>query len=425
MALLFCGASWQMFHVYTDAAHYQCYSLVFWQGSQGLRAVSSPLQCQYLYQMGMSRGMVLPFHIVPFEYPPLTLLLFSLALLAPVTLFQVTFALLMALVVLVIYWLLQRYGPRGAAIAGAFYLVLGAWGTAEGRFDLAPATLTLLCLIAADRRRWRLAYVALAFGVLLKIYPLLLFPPLFLAEQMAEGRISGPVQPLTLRSLPGELWRTLRGIRRWRWQNAGLFLGLVVLVTGLFALLNVQGAVVSQLTFFAQRPVQIESTGSTILWLATLLGHPATVAYTFGSYNVISDLDGAVSGLFSGLFIIGFIVTLLWQWRGKLDITQASVALVLIFIVTGKVFSPQYLMWIIPLLAYNGAFKRLWLVLWTCISVLTTIVYPYYYSAEPIQKLSGTPGFLEFVATRNLLLFLVTLAFLLNWWQMNQRREIA
>src|SRR5260370_41913260 len=111
----------------------------------------------------------------------------------------------MALVAILIYWLLQRYGPRGSGVACAFYLVIGAWATAEGRFDLVPAGLTLLCLIAAERRHWTLAYVALAFGFLLKIYPLLLLPPLFLAEQIATGRMLKPSSTLTLKTLPGEI----------------------------------------------------------------------------------------------------------------------------------------------------------------------------------------------------------------------------
>ncbi|HEX7736092.1 MAG TPA: glycosyltransferase 87 family protein, partial [Ktedonobacteraceae bacterium] len=186
MVLLFCGASWQLFWDNTDAARYQCYTLAFWQGSQGTHLLSAH-QCRFLQQFGVPLNGVAPFHVLPFEYPPLTLSIFSLALAAPPVYYQIAFAIAMALVALLIYWLLLRFGPRGAALACAFYLVLGSWGTAEGRFDLVPAGLTLLCLIAAERRRWTLAYIALAFGFLLKIYPLLLLPALFMAEQIAHG----------------------------------------------------------------------------------------------------------------------------------------------------------------------------------------------------------------------------------------------
>ena len=422
--LLFCGASWQIFWVHTDVARYQCYTLTFWQGSQGTHLLPAN-QCSFLYQFGMAQGNVPAFHILPFEYPPLTLLIFSLALIAPLVYYQIAFAGVMAVVVILIYWLLVRYGPRGAALACVFYLVLGAWGTAEGRFDLVPAGLTLLCVIAAERKRWTLAYVALAFGFLLKIYPLLLLPALFMAEQIAAERFRQASSTLTFKSLPGEIWQTLRGAGRWRWNNALLFFGLIIVISGLFAMLNVQGAVISQLSYFANRPVQVESTGSSLLWLATLFGQPATVVYTFGSINIASDLGNIVALLFEVCFILGYLLTILWQWRGKLDIVQTFIAIVLVFIVTGKVFSPQYLIWLIPLLAYNGAFSRPWLILWSTLSVLTTVIYPYLYMMVTNATLAPyVPGFIESVAIRDTLLVVLMPGFLFNWWQLNQRKAI-
>ena len=423
--LLFCGASWQIFWVHTDAARYQCYALTFWQGSAGTHLLPAN-QCSFLYQFGMARGSVPPFHILPFEYPPLTLTLFSPALVVPLLYYQIAFAFLMALAIILIYWLLQRYGPRGAGLACAFYLIIGAWATAEGRFDLVPAGLTLLCLIAAERGRWTLAYVALALAFLLKIYPLLLLPALFLAEQLAYGRLRRPTVALTLKTLPGELWYTLREAGGWRWKNTLLFCGLILVISGLFALLNFQGAVVSQLSYFADRPVQVESTGSTLLWLATLFGHPATVVYTFGSINIESDLSGLVTLACEILFVLGYALTILWQWRGRLDVVQSFITLLLVFVVTGKVFSPQYLIWLIPLLAYSGAFRLPWLILWGVLSILTTAVYPYLYMlAKNATQAPFIPGFIECVTIRNILLVMLTLAFLFNWRQMNQRQAPA
>lgn len=422
--LLFCGASWQIFWIHTDAARYQCYTLIFWQGSQGSNLLPGA-QCSFLTQFGVPQSGVAPLHILPFEYPPLTLSIFSLAMVVPLAQYQIAFAVEMALVALLIYWLLLRYGPRGAGLACAFYLIIGAWATAEGRFDLVPAGLTLLCVIAAERRRWTLAYVALAFGFLLKIYPLLLLPALFIAEQITHGRFYKPADSLSLKTLPNAAWQTLRGAGQWRWRNLLIFCGLVLVVSSLFALLNFQGAVVSQLRYFANRPVQVESAGSTLLWLAAHFGHPASVAYTFGSINVESDLGNVVALVSEILFALGYLLTILRQWRGKLDLVQTFIALTLVFIITGKVFSPQYLIWLIPLLAYNGSFNRLWLVLWSAISILTTVIYPYLYTHTRDARLAPyLPGFIEMVTLRNILLVLITLAFLFNWWNVNRRRDL-
>jgi hypothetical protein len=420
VTLLFYGVSWQFFLPHSDAARYQCYALTFWQGGFGTHQLPER-QCAFLYQLGMSRSDVPALHIVPFEYPPLTLSLFSPALVAPLPYYQIAFAILMALVAILIYWLLLRYGPSGAGLAYALYLVLGAWSTAEGRFDLVPAGLTLLCLIAAERRRWTLAFIALAFGFLLKIYPLLLLPALFIAEQRATRRFYRSSTSLTLMAFPKEIWCTLRGIGAWHWKNTLIFFCVVVGISIPFALLNFQGTVVSQLSYFANRPVQIEATGSTLLWLATLFGHPASVVYSFGSINVLSDLDNVVALTFEVLFVLGYTLVILWQWRGKLGVVQTFIALLLVFVVTGKVFSPQYLIWLIPLLAYSGAFNLLWLILWSALCLLTTVIYPYLYLQAPnVRLLPSVPGFIVLIALRNLLLLLIALAFIFNWWRLKR-----
>ena len=419
--LMFLGTSWQFFWLHTDAARYQCYALSFWMGGSGVKLLPS-VQCEFLPAATLSMP---PLHALPLEYPPLTLAIFSPVLFAPLAYYQMAFAIFMALTAVFIYWLLLRYAPRGAALAFALYMLVGAWGTAEGRFDLIPAALTLLCVIAAERKHWTYAYIALAFGFLLKIYPLLFLPALFIAEQMDAKRLHTPGSPLTIATFSGELWRTIRGVRHWRWKNTLIFLGIVLGVTGIFALLDFQGAVLSQASYFANRPVQVESTGSSLLFLATLFGDPVQIVYSFGSINIISALGEPVALVFEALFVVGYLYVIFLQWRGRLHITQACIAILLVFIVTGKVFSPQYLMWLIPLLAYSGAFDRFWLIIWGMISLVTTYIYPYLYT----RTLNGLdapyiPGFIEAVAVRNTLLVLLTLAYLFNWFQARKRQML-
>lgn len=418
---MFCGASWQIFWPTTDAARYQCYALTFWLGSAATKLL--PLsQCLFLNISGVQP----PFHMLPLEYPPLTLVPFSLALLAPIPYYQLVFALWMALTSVLIYWLLLRYGPRGAGFTFAFYLLTGAWTMAEGRFDLLPAALTLLCIIAAEHKRWTFAYVALALGVLLKLYPLLLLPALFIAEQRAAYRLYSPPQHMTLKTLPKEIWYTLRDIRRWQWKNTLIFFCIVFGTTSVFATLNFQRAVVSQLSYFIGRPIQIEATSSTVLWLAAQFGFPADVVATYGSLNIVSALNGVVSFVGIVTFVIGYLYVIWMQWSGRTDIVQTSIALLLIFIATGKVFSPQYLIWIMPLLAYSGAFDSFWLLCWGAISILTTYIYTYLYTrtSDPLL-IPFVPGFTQTVSIRNMFFVLVTLAYLFNWLQVRRRKPRA
>jgi hypothetical protein len=97
----------------------------------------------------------------------------------------------------------------------------------------------------------------------------------------------------------------------------------------------------------------------------------------------------------------------------------------LLFVATGKVFSPQYLIWLIPLLAYVGAFDRFWLLCWGAISLLTTFIFAYLYSrvADPLL-IPYIPGFVQTVSTRNALFVLLTLAYLFNWFQARQRKSL-
>ncbi len=419
--LMFYFTSWQFLWLNTDPARYQCYALTYWIGSTGAQLLPAA-QCSFLH---ISTTVQPPLHMLPLEYPPFTLVIFLLPIFAPILYYQLVFALLMALVSIFIYWLLLQYGPRGSALAFVFYVFIGVLALAQERFDLVPAALTLMCLIAAERKHWTYAYIALAFGFLFKIYPILFLPALFIAEQQNKHSIYTPVKLFTLKTLPIELWHTLQSSKHWRWKNILFFFGITLVITGFFAIFNFKGAILSQVSYFATRPLQVESTASTLLWLGTLIGFPVQIVFSFGSVNMVSALGGVISNISEFLFIAGYLYSIYLQWRGKLDIVQTCIALLLIFIATGKVFSPQYLIWVIPLLAYSGAFDRFWLIVWGSISLLTTIIYPYFYTRIlDAVKTPYVPGFIQIVSARNLLFVLLTLAYLFNWFHIRNRRPL-
>jgi hypothetical protein len=124
--------------------------------------------------------------------------------------------------------------------------------------------------------------------------------------------------------------------------------------------------------------------------------------------------------------MLGTVYTLWLQWHKKLDIVQASIALLLVFLATGKTFSPQYLIWLIPLLSYAGAYNRFWIFCWGIISLLTAILYIFFYSQLPTSINAHIiilpTGFLAVVNARNILFVFVTLAYLFNWRQIRLRK---
>ncbi len=401
--LLFYAVSYQFFKPRTDVGKYQCYALVFWQGSHAVR-VLPPEQCLFLNTysptsiiVGMkSRGIPESiihlaesqntpgsFRNLPFEYPLLSIVPFSLGLIAPTAWYQVAFAIWMLLLAVVIYFILYKTRSTGAAIAFAFYLVIGNWGSAAARFDLVPAALILGSVILAARTKWKWAFALLALATIFKFFPVLLVVPFLIAQQKQYS----------------EKWYSWH-----RWNALALYCGICILATIFSLSLNIANTINPFLYFF-NRPIQVESAPATLLWLGKFLGYPISIIQTYGSVNIVSALSRKVSLLSSLCLVVGLLYTLWLQWRDKLDIYTASLLTVLIILFTGKVFSPQYLIWLAPLIAFVGRANWKWLITWGVIGLLTTWVYPFMYNSVPLKYVPLLPTFYPVVFVRDLLIF--------------------
>src|SRR5438552_5858792 len=87
---------------------------------------------------------------------------------------------------------------------------------------------------------------------------------------------------------------------------------------------------------------------------------------------------------------------------------MAALLTFLVVMVTGKVFSRQYLISVIPLVAYAGGTDRRWIAAWVAICALTTVIYPYTYYAPGhtgIIQVPLVPWFYPVVTLRNFILF--------------------
>jgi hypothetical protein len=365
-----------------------------------------------------------PFHAFPQEYPPLSLLPFSFTLFPPSSIhYYWVFALWMGLIVCLSYVWFARTLSRQKAITYAAYLLVGATGTLLMRFDLLPALVTLGALVLAERKHYRWAYALLAIGVLLKLYPGFLVPVL-MAYQWREAMSARPARlgegQRDWRSYLAACWRGVRaGRAAWRgsarqfWQGSrAMFpgLGTFVLVTllgfSMPAVINFIGTI-SEFKYALSRPIQIESAPATLLWLGTFLGFPAGPNQSFNSLNLVGPLDSTIK-LISLLALIGGTLLVCWRVsRGKLSLGQGFVALVAVVLASNKLLSPQYIMWILPLVAYVEGFDLLWLT----ICALTTLIFPFIYQTRhPILMVPANPGFLTTIALRNV--FLVAAAVL-------------
>src|SRR5947199_5737475 len=283
--LLYIGVSWQIFKVYPDAAKYECYAIAFWQGTPALKTFPWQ-QCYFLTHPGTSfistdtivKTMQMhgfpppliqfvagqspdqPLHALPHEYPLPTIIPFTLGLVAPPGWYQVAFAVWMSLVAAVIYVLLLCFRSRKAAIVCALYLVVGGWGTAGGRFDLVPSALVLAAILCGIRKRWNWAFALLALATVLKFYPLVLIIPFLIAQQMESGD---------------------KLLDRHRFAPLGTFVAICAAVTALSLFLSVEGTL-APLSYFENRPFQIESAATSVLWLLSFLGYPLHAEFSYG-----------------------------------------------------------------------------------------------------------------------------------------------
>jgi hypothetical protein len=352
-----------------DITVYHRYALAFWSGPSPLRSL-------------------------PAEYPPLSLAAFTLTLLPPAANYVSVFGLWMLLLFTVGFVAIRSHESPRAAEVCAVYLVLGCIATLLGRYDLVPAATVVVAYWAARQRRFRLAYGLLALGTLLKLYPLLLVPILALEQYRA-------LRADPLRAAPP----------RQVTEGVALFVAAVVGVFALSAVLA-PGAWLGPFTFNAHRPLQVESVPASLLWLTGLAGMPTAADRSFNSYNLVGSASGLI-GVLADLALLAGCLAVYWrQLTGRLSFGRALTLCLLVVICTNRVLSPQYLMWVLPLVAI---LERDYDPVWLAVCALTTLVFPYAYDwtglrGQPMPH-SYPAFFPALIAARNVLLVAATVRF--------------
>ena len=157
------------------------------------------------------------------------------------------------------------------------------------------------------------------------------------------------------------------------------------------------------------RPLQIESLGASLLLVA---GNPK-VELGSGSWNLVGAAPTAI-GIVStivGLGALAGVWVFVWKHRPAIgDPALACAACVAIVLVTAKVASPQFLVWLAPLVAVvRGRAGLAASVLLAGACVLTQLVYPFRYQ----ELLAGDLPPAVLLAARNVLLIAVAAVLIL------------
>jgi Glycosyltransferase family 87 len=273
------------------------------------------------------------------------------------------------------------------AFAGLFPLALGT--VVLTRFDLWPAALVAGALAALVSFRDRLAFGLLGAAVAAKLYGAVLLPV-------------------------AVVWVWRRRGRREALVCLGVFAGVLAVAYVPFLVLGA-GGVVESVSRQLGRPLQLESLGSAVLLaLHSLAGLDVEMRASHGSQNVGGSL-GSVVGVAQTLVQVGVLVAVWIAWaRGPMErerLVRYAAASVLAFVALGKVLSPQFLIWLVPLVPLVcGRRGLLASALLGLALVLTQLWFPFRYW-DWVRTFDG--GVTTLVLARDLILIAALAALLL------------
>jgi uncharacterized membrane protein len=353
------------------------------------------------YGDAIARGQV-PYRDFPLEYPPAALPVFAIPSLlrsksGDISGYRAGFEAEMlicgVLVLAFMLAVLMRLGAGpvrtalGLGLAAAAPLLLGS--VVLSRFDFWPAMLTAGALAALLAGRERLGSGALGLAFAVKLYPAALLP-------------------LAL------VWAWKRRGRREAVVCVTVFAAVALICFVPFLVLAPHG-LWEAITRQTDRPLQIETLSAGVLLVAhQVAGVGITMDSSHGSQNLVGGLPDALAVVQTVLQISAIVAICVWFARGRAEaerLVLASAASVCAFVALGKVLSPQFLIWLIPLVPLVRGRRGLAAgALLALAFVLTQVWFPFHYW-ELALEFRALPSW--FVLARDLVL--VALLAVLVW----------
>ena len=268
----------------------------------------------------------IPYHSFYDEYPPGSVPVFALPVLIWDAHYVLVFKLLMAAcglgMVACSGWIARRLELSPWRLAPLVLAPVLLGPVFLNRYDPVPALLTALALVALLRARERTAGALLGAGTALKLYPAVVLP--VAARRVRSATAAG----------------------------AAFLVAGAVLVLPFF--LIAPGGVGYSLWTQLRRHLQIESLGASLLLAASKLGlhHEGWIKGKPGSID-LGGFAADATALVTSLLSLALVVVAAWAfWRGPDDDRRhvtGWAAVAGAFVAFGKVLSPQYLTWLLPL----------------------------------------------------------------------------
>ena len=343
----------------------------------------------YVHWYGVLSHGAFPPHDTTWQYPPgAGLVLLAPGLLPWLTYFQAFVVLTLAADALVTAALVRAGTRPGRSLLGAALWTGGLPLLLQlplARYDVQVTALAVLSWLTLARSP-RASGAFGALGALVKVWPALVL----------LGTPRG---------------RSTRAA--WAWAAAGGSAVLALLALSFnnpLAFLRQQGG----------RGVQIESLGGTVLNLARHAGWPGRSRYRYGAIELTGPHVAAVATASLALTVAAFGLLVLWRVRARhwSEATpfDAALSAVLLFTVTSRVISPQYMVWLLGLAAVcltsRFTSQRPVALLLLAASALSSVAFPMFYN----QVVDGTwAGCLLMLARNGLLAAAAVLSFVRLW----------
>ena len=275
-------------------------------------------------------------HVLPneetWQYPPGAALLFLIPRLGPLD-FKLTFVILMLAFDLVGFLLVRQLADRESRDTGVWIWLLGmpALGAVPLlRFDIVPTVIGVAALLVIHRRpTWFGALAGL--GATVKVWPAFV-----LFGEWDRGRL--------LRSAAATA-ATVAAVFALAWIAFGD-------QSGFFTNQNDRGL---QIEAVAAAPWQLRE---------VITGEPLPIAQRYGTSEIDSPAGEAVATLLDAVAVLVLLAAAWWWWlrdrairRGREDLADEVLArdfvftVVLLFLVTSRVLSPQFMVWMVGLAA--------------------------------------------------------------------------
>ncbi len=365
----------------------------------------SPGAAEYKIAMEILGGQI-PYHDFAFEYPPLALLilvipgLFFRSLSSYFIAFAVEIFLFDVIAIALIVYISRRLNMSTvrSLVFYTLFMAVVAGPIVIQRYDLVPAVLVLVALVALIKERNNWAWAMLALGVVAKLFPLVV-APLFFIWHIAKRQY-------------GQL---IKGV--------AVFSAVILATVIPWVVIDAQGFWHS-ISYHLERGLHAESSYGSFILLGQLLGftHVQGGFSPYNSYDLTSPLAdslAAASFYIMAALLLALYLLFAFQLKKRQNkitslgmpaaeaeslLLRYSALVIIAFLASSKVFSIQYLIWLCPLLPLLDIRRSsLIFILFLIAGAFTLYIYPFNYT--PFARFENLPVLI--MARRNLLIIVI------------------